>query len=531
MYSVFLVEDEIVIRKGIKNLIEWESYGYKFVGEATDGELAWPMIQNCKPDVVITDIKMPFMDGLALSHLIKKELPNTTIIILSGYDDFSYAKEAIHIGVSQYLLKPLSKKQLIEVLIEVKKQKDETEERQEFSKQFLNEVQEYLSSSHRSFFDSLISNNIPISKLIERAEKLGIDLVAQKYNIILFLLEEDSLSDNYSSVLIKVQEEISRTFSDGKHVNVFNIGLEITAFLVKAREEEIHKFTNLYIERLDKICKSLNDNFRWVIASGNPVSRLSNLSECYHVTRKNLFNNQGYKVKEDLLDYDPNELNNKNVDSEIVEKFLMNGLLEDVESFVDDYFKDIGLKDISSLFFRHYIVLNIRFTVNSFIENLYNQKEKSNIPTNTMSEFKESITTLESSREYTCGIISEALKIRDDIVNSRYRDMMNKVIKYMKENYASEDISLNTVAQIANISTTHFSAVFSQQMGKTFVEYLTELRMEKARELLRCTNLGSSEIAFKAGYNDPHYFSSLFKKVNGCSPRDYRNRKKGGNRK
>ena len=106
--KVFLVEDEVIIRSGVKKSINWEQEGYEFVGEASDGELAYPMILKEKPDILITDIRMPFMDGLELSRLVKKELPDIKILILSGYDEFEYAKKAIKIGVTEYLLKPIS---------------------------------------------------------------------------------------------------------------------------------------------------------------------------------------------------------------------------------------------------------------------------------------------------------------------------------------------------------------------------------------------------------------------------------------
>ena len=102
MIKIFLVEDEVVIRNGIKNSINWAEEGYEFVGEASDGELAYPLILKEKPDILITDIKMPFMDGLELSEAVKKELPNIKILILSGYNDFEYAKRASGIGISAY---------------------------------------------------------------------------------------------------------------------------------------------------------------------------------------------------------------------------------------------------------------------------------------------------------------------------------------------------------------------------------------------------------------------------------------------
>ena len=119
MIKVFLVEDEVIIRESVKNSIDWEKEGYEFAGEASDGELALPLILEEKPDIVITDIRMPFMDGLELSRIVKEKLPDTKIIILSGYDDFGYAKEAIKIGVTEYLLKPVSAAVLLEHLQEV----------------------------------------------------------------------------------------------------------------------------------------------------------------------------------------------------------------------------------------------------------------------------------------------------------------------------------------------------------------------------------------------------------------------------
>lgn len=120
MLRVFLVEDESIIRETLRDTVPWGQYGYTFAGEAGDGEMALPLIRQVKPDVLITDIRMPFMDGLALSELVRREYPEMKIIIISGYDDFEYARQAISIGVDQYLLKPITKKALLDVLEELK---------------------------------------------------------------------------------------------------------------------------------------------------------------------------------------------------------------------------------------------------------------------------------------------------------------------------------------------------------------------------------------------------------------------------
>ena len=140
--KVFLVEDEILIRNGIKNSIEWEKEGYEFVGEASDGELALPIILKEKPDILITDIRMPFMDGLELSRLVKKELADIKILILSGYDEFEYAKEAIKIGVTEYLLKPISSASLLNTLKDVSAQIHLEREDKDLKNLYLQEMRE-----------------------------------------------------------------------------------------------------------------------------------------------------------------------------------------------------------------------------------------------------------------------------------------------------------------------------------------------------------------------------------------------------
>jgi two-component system response regulator YesN len=136
MLKIFLAEDEYVVREGIKNNIDWAAHGYEFCGEASDGELAFPMIQRLKPDIVITDIKMPFMDGLALSQIVSAELPNTRIIILSGYDDFDYARQAISIGVEQYLLKPVTRADMQKVLSQIAEKIENEKEQKEYLEKF-----------------------------------------------------------------------------------------------------------------------------------------------------------------------------------------------------------------------------------------------------------------------------------------------------------------------------------------------------------------------------------------------------------
>lgn len=160
MIKVFLVEDEIVMREGIKKKIPWETEGYEFAGEASDGELAYPLIKKVRPDIIITDIKMPFMDGLELSKLVKKEMPKTKIIVLSGYNDFEYAQKAIRLGVAAYLLKPITPGALLKTVSEVAEQIRREREEEEMMETYKRELEENTERERKKLFDDIVKNRI-----------------------------------------------------------------------------------------------------------------------------------------------------------------------------------------------------------------------------------------------------------------------------------------------------------------------------------------------------------------------------------
>ncbi len=205
----------------------------------------------------------------------------------------------------------------------------------------------------------------------------------------------------------------------------------------------------------------------------------------------------------------------------ILQKFLSNGLQEETENFVKDYFYAIGQEPMESLVFRNYVILNVRFSVISFIKGLgcdTNEMESAD----TEEVLAESGKNMESAIAYAKKMISQAIEIRDQNSGNKNRSILKTAVDFIDSHYMDEEISLNTVANVANVSSNHFSALFSQNMGQTFIEYLTSLRMNKAKELLRCTGMRSSEIAGEIGYKDAHYFSYLFKKTQGMTPSDYR---------
>ena len=542
MLKIFLAEDEVVVRETIKRMIPWEELGFELVGEAADGEMALPLLIRQQPDLLITDIKMPFMDGLTLARLAKKEIPGLKVVILSGYDDFNYAKQAIGIGVEDYLLKPITKNALIERLSEIRSRYEHEKTQKEYYEKFQREMQAYEKNSSRDFFEALVGGSMDMMEVYKRAEKLGLDIVAEAYNVLIFTMNCDEdfsgQRDEYSSWEAESLELLENFFAGHSSAMLFRSNIFSYGVLLKGQRETIEENTRACVDEIRKILSRQDGRREWFLAVGQSVERLSQIQKSYH-TASRAFSKR-YLYDENILYYDEMEtmehpggqaetednayLQKVDVNAlnpAILQKFLSNGLQEETENFVKDYFYAIGQEPMESLVFRNYVILNVRFSVISFIKGLgcdTNEMESAD----TEEVLAESGKNMESAIAYAKKMISQAIEIRDQNSGNKNRSILKTAVDFIDSHYMEEDISLNTVANVANVSANHFSALFSQNMGQTFIEYLTSLRMNKAKELLRCTGMRSSEIAGEIGYKDAHYFSYLFKKTQGMTPSDYR---------
>lgn len=542
MLKIFLAEDEVVVRETIKRMIPWEELGFELVGEAADGEMALPLLIRQQPDLLITDIKMPFMDGLTLARLAKKEIPGLKVVILSGYDDFNYAKQAIGIGVEDYLLKPITKNALIERLSEIRSRYEHEKTQKEYYEKFQREMQAYEKNSSRDFFEALVGGSMDMMEVYKRAEKLGLDIVAEAYNVLIFTMNCDEdfsgQRDEYSSWEAESLELLENFFADHSSAMLFRSNIFSYGVLLKGQRETIEENTRACVDEIRKILSRQDGRREWFLAVGQSVDRLSQIQKSYHTASRAF--SQRYLYDENILYYDEMEtmehpggqaetednayLQKVDVNAlnpAILQKFLSNGLQEETENFVKDYFYAIGQEPMESLVFRNYVILNVRFSVISFIKGLgcdTNEMESAD----TEEVLAESGKNMESAIAYAKKMISQAIEIRDQNSGNKNRSILKTAVDFIDSHYMDEEISLNTVANVANVSSNHFSALFSQNMGQTFIEYLTTLRMNKAKELLRCTGMRSSEIAGEIGYKDAHYFSYLFKKTQGMTPSDYR---------
>jgi two-component system response regulator YesN len=281
-YKVFLVEDEIVTRDGIRENVDWESAGFTLCGEASDGEMALPLIEETQPDVLITDIKMPFMDGLQLSKIIREHFPWIKVIILSGHDEFDYAQSALKMGVTEYLLKPVSAIDIQSVLESLGDTLRNEHEEQEHLKQLQRSVEGSLILQREQFLLRLVMGGVPSADAIEQSQRFGLVIVAKYYLVMLMTIElcednkpfdyheyrlvEHIVSDlvvNHADVLMskKDVEELVLLFKGDSHEQL----LEEASFLAELAKKNVENQTQCKLH----------------IAIGPPQERLGNIHHSF----------------------------------------------------------------------------------------------------------------------------------------------------------------------------------------------------------------------------------------------------------
>jgi two-component system response regulator YesN len=407
--KVFLADDEIVVREGIRESFPWDETPYTLVGEAPDGEMAIPMIRDTNPDIVITDIKMPFMDGLELCRVLRGQMPWIGIIVLSGYDEFEYARQCIQLGVREYLVKPINAQDLRNVLDKVSNQLREERKTLEHAAS----LQARMGNGGKILKEKLIASlfNDEAAQedapgVLKELAGMGVPVPAPYYAVI----------DAAFSPVAEGQQAIA-AFAEGSsgilHVSPGRVGTRLLVLgdTAEDTEERAYAFASSLVRELER-------------------------SEC-----------TGIRVG-------------------------IGEIVEEPERILYSF--------QTARHIRH--LLTERPEENSII-----------LGTREMGEVSGEVPS----------VISDAKM-------------------YMAGNFTNPSLMLQDVARAVGMSNSRFSTVFSQQNGQTFTEYLIYLRLSKAKELLRTTQLKSSQIAHEVGYNDAHYFSYIFKKNTGVTPSEYR---------
>ncbi|NBH82358.1 response regulator [bacterium C-53] len=537
MLKVFLVEDEFVIREGLKANIPWEQYGYEFVGEASDGEMALPLIRAAKPDVLITDIKMPFMDGLSLSKIVSSEFPKIKIVIISGYDDFEYARQAIEVGAIQYLLKPITKMTLRKTMLEMKEKIEQESEQRDWQQQFGNEMHEYEQFARRRFFEKLLQAEMAVKDIYEEAARLSLEISAESYNLIFFSIRPKNMEGmpGETDWFMAEQDKILYFILRHPQYILFSWNVNCWGVLVKSESVHVEELTDRCLNHIRQICSPQDARLEWYVAVSRPIERLSMLHECYqkvshYIAYRFIVPGMHILTESTLADYlsvteekKIGHVNPSSVDPEIIKDFLRKGSFMEIHDFADSYLQSFQ-DALRSRMFLDYMILSIRYTITAYLDALGIAQDSYN---DRIDEYLSGLSlNSETIGEYFVFLLGIAVELRDQKSDVQSGRILRKAQEYIDVNFSNESLSLNEVAKEVGVSANYLSAIFSQNMQKTFIEYVTGKRMDRARYLLNTTDRSSGDIAAEVGYKDPHYFSFVFKKTQGLSPREYRTGKR-----
>lgn len=530
MYKLFLVDDEIDLVEGIRTSIDWNHYDIEICGEADNGVTALGKILLLKPDIIIMDIRMPKMNGLELLQNITSHKLKSKCIILSGYDDFSYAKKAIELNACNYLLKPCRPRDILESVLDIIKIIEKENIKEELLKKYQIEFNENLPTIKERFLRTMLKNPIIDDHNIwAKFESFNINL--RNSNLVVSIITLD-----YSTVLHELYSSTDIGNIKNSIKNFININMnQLNFYEVLEDEEDILLIISLdkkedykkdLLETLNNIKDSikLSLGFSVTIAIGSLVNSLLNINESYcsadiAIGSKFFLGDDRLITPEDIntIDYKPNSYP-LNEELSIINALRIldeNSLKESIENFYNylssngipskDHMKGATLSLLGSVY-KFCIESNI--DINSSSNRNFSAFDKI-LNCSTLSEIKDQIQLILNSIFYRINDIE------------KQNSLVKIAVNYITQNY-NKDISLETIAKQIYITPGYLSQLFKQETGINFLEFVNKYRIEKSKEFLKNKTLKNYEIATLVGYSNEKHFSKTFKKYTGLTPTKYK---------
>lgn len=519
-YKVFLVEDEIVTREGIRDNVNWGAVGFEFCGEAPDGEIALPRIEETQPDVLITDIKMPFMDGLQLSKIIREHMPWVKIIILSGHNEFEYAQSAVKLGVTEYLLKPVSANDLHQVLAGLSDTLDQEKKERENLRTLQTKVDSNLVLSRENFLLKLVMGGVSSAEAIEESQHFGLDMIARYYLVVLIRVElcPDSRPFDYYEYH-QVEQLVSELAGNNMDVFLTKKDPEELVLLIKGDSQEQLIQEGNFLAGLIKDEVEKQTTCKVVIEIGSPQDRLGDIHRSFSEA---LVRSKSTEKVASRTKHDDDGFVLIKIDHEAIENYLKFGSMQEFEAFFSTTIQPIGEIAMQSDLIKHYLLVDIILTATQFVSDLGEKIEELGIDFHDIENMLSDIRHIEHIKAKIADIFTAAITFRDSRSNHERSRILHQVKAYLDKTFTNPDLKMSEIAAKFHLSPSHFSTVFRQEFNITFRDYLGELRINHAKELLRTSDLKCADVAHQSGFNDSHYFSYAFKKKTGKTPLQYR---------
>ena len=532
LYRIILVDDEEEVRKGIIRKIDWEALGFQVVGDAENGQDALEKIEQLEPDVVMTDIRMPYMDGLTLTSWIRQKYPSVKVLIFSGFDDFEYAQKAIKLNVTEYILKPVNVEELTRILNRVRENLDqEIEQRRDVD--LLRES--YLSSLpilRELFLNDMVRGNMPAENIRQKLEEYKIDILgAEKWLTAVINVENEAseetgltLHQEKELIPISVKSLLEDNLKDYCRFTAFNSAVGVT--LIAAVDGE-RKQTSL-IDLLGDICKEIKRILQVTVTIGiGYFSReLEQLPAAYQSavdalgyreivgTGKTIYINDMEPVSRGKLQLETRD----EADLIAVVKF---GTREKIEAAAKSF---AARMEGARVHMRQLQVYQMSI-INCLIRLMQQQDLELGAMFGTDEMYGKVIYGNMKPEEFA-SVITEVGCRMNEAMNRERDKTAKKVIleakQYILDHYQDPELSVDVMCRQLHMSPAYFSTVFKRETGQTYIAYLTEVRLDKAVELLNTTDDKTYVIAQKVGYQEQNYFSYVFKKRFGISPTKFR---------
>lgn len=523
LYRVLMVDDEEDIRVGIIRKMDWEGLGFCLVGQAENGREALELAEQLHPDLILTDIKMPFMDGLTLCKKLIPLLPAAKFVVFSGFDQFDYAKQAISIHVSEYVLKPINAAELSAVLTKLKQQLDAERDQQRNMELLRSRYENSLPILRELFYTRLLEGRIRPNQVFPSASQLGIDLSAQTWVVALAHLEESEQSSELLS--FSVQELFEQQFSlPNCQCKSFFYSDTIALLFGFSGESDLFGLSG-ELNRLCTLSKSYL-SLTLTVGIGTPCTQLESLPASTRGARNAL----SYRVMVGsgrsifIGDLEPDSSQGiafDDQDQQDLSNAVKMGSQEEIRTVVGRLVAKIQRAGLalsqSHLFFLELLTCLLRLTRegNLTVQDVFGTQFTGTLQ---LTDFH-SLDALEHWCFECCVQISILLgQQRSD---SAWRTV-ERAKQFIATHFAQDDLSVETLCDHLHLSPAYFSTLFKRETGLGFSAYVTEVRMEQAARLLRETEDKTYLIAQKIGYSDPNYFSYVFKRHFGATPSKYR---------
>ena len=523
-YTVLLVDDEEDVITVIRKKIDWESLGFVVIGHAHDGMEALEIAEQKQPDVVMTDIKMPHMDGLELAARLKEIYPLIRIIIFSGFDEFEYAKEAIRLEAEEYLLKPVDKNELKEVFTRVKDALDQERADKRNVEKLQNYYLESLPLLQENFYASMMEGNIPADDIARYMADYRIELKAPFYTVVVFHTPSTSVSEEISPVLMAVsvrrlaEEKIGSAWK-----SVYFSYLRNTVAIVALSDE--HQLIALIddCERFTRIAKQICGALV-TVGVGQPVSKFADVARSYSGAREAVSYRAIYGSGRaiSISEITPRE----HVKTTAPDEHDMHEIFRAIKMDAGEELTRAVATYMERTFTKGLTLQQYQLRVWDLLGKIYMFAENNEMAVDSVFDGK-TIDSLKQTDRDELGkwLYNTTEKMRQVLCDQRkntHKSVIDKALEYIRDNYADPNLTVDFMCERLGLSGAYFSTLFKKETGKTFVSYLTDYRLDKAIRLLVEKNEKSYVIAQQIGYQDPNYFSYVFKKKYGVSPSKYK---------